>query len=288
MTVNRQVFMVGGASLTLAGQGHAQSHDPVTSFANVEQLHGGRLGIFALYTQTGRSLAYRADERFSLMSSFKGLLSAMILSDVAKGRDSLDAPVHYQPSDLIPVSPVTQANVARGTMTVGELCEAIMHRSDNTAANLLLRRSGGPARLTAFLRSIGDTVSRIDHYEGDLTGHPLPADSTTPRAVTEAVRQIMLGSVLPTSAQRQWEGWMAGNVVGRTRLRAGFPADWISGDRSGTGDGICNDFAFARRPAAAPLLLSVYYAAPGSELADQEAVLRKIARLVVQWLTPLG
>ncbi|WP_235511765.1 class A beta-lactamase [Sphingomonas sp. Leaf23] len=230
MTVNRRAFMVGSASLTLAGQGHAQSHDPVTSFANVEQLHGGRLGIFALDTQTGRSLAYRADERFKLMSSFKGLLSALILSDVAKGRDSLDAPVHYLPSDLMPVSPVTQANVARGMMSVGALCEAIMHRSDNTAANLLLRRSGGPARLTAFLRSIGDTVSRIDHYEGDLTGHPLPADSTSPRAVTKAVRQIMLGSVLPTFAQRQWEGWMAGNVVGRTRLRAGFPADWVSGD----------------------------------------------------------
>ncbi|WP_404713696.1 serine hydrolase [Sphingomonas sp. MMS24-J13] len=191
--------------------------------------------------------------------------------------------MRYGRSDLMDASPVTAANVGRGAMSVRELCEAIMYRSDNAAANLLMRRAGGPARLTAFLRSIGDRVTHVDNYEGQLSDQPLPADSSTPRAVTETMRQIMLGAALPASARQQWETWMEGNIVGRTRLRAVFPDNWIAGDRTGTGDGICNDFAFPRRPGTAPLLVSAYYTASGMDLSAQGAVLRDVARLVFTW-----
>ncbi|MGI4732405.1 MAG: class A beta-lactamase [Janthinobacterium lividum] len=284
--VGRRTFLFGSASLMIAAKGLVQADAHFTMLAALERRHGGRLGVFALDMQTGRSLEHRADEPFKLMSSFKGLLSALVLSDVSKGQDSLSSPVRYGPSDLVAASPVTQANVARGSMSVREMCEAIMYRSDNAAANLLMRRAGGPARLTAFLRSIGDRGTHIDNYEGHLTDQPLPADSSTPRAVAEAVRRIMLGPVLPVAARQLWESWMEGNIVGRSRLRASFPADWIAGDRTGTGDGICNDFAFARRPGVAPLLLSVYYTAPGLEMLDQEAVLRDVSRLVVTWQVP--
>ncbi len=100
------------------------------------------------------------------------------------------------------------------------------------------------------------------------------------------MRQIMLGAALPAGAKRQWQAWMVGNVVGRVRLRAAFPADWIAGDRTGTGDGICNDFAFAERPGTDPLLLSAYYTVPGMGLSAQEGVLRDVARLAVAWQDP--
>lgn len=287
-SISRRAVLAGSALLLLAGRGIASSRPGVGSLAALEQRHGGRLGVYALDVQTGRTLGYRADERFKLMSSFKGLLAAMVLSDVFQGRDRFEATVPYGPSDLMAASPVTRANVARGAMTVREMCEAIMYRSDNAAANLLMRRAGGPTRLTAFLRTIGDRETRIDNYEGHLTEQPLPADSSTPRAVIQTVRRIMLGSVLPPAGRRQWEAWMEGNVVGRSRLRASFPASWIGGDRTGTGDGICNDFAFAKRPGLAPLLLSAYYTAPGAEMAVQEAVLRDVASLVVAWQARRG
>lgn len=281
--VGRRAFLSSGAALMIAGTGHARADVGSASLAELERRHGGRLGVYVLDTQTGRTLRYRADEPFKLMSSFKGFLSAFVLSNVSKGRDSLDSPVRYGPSDLLPASPVTLANVARGSMSVREMCEAIMYRSDNAAANLLLRRTGGPAGLTAFLRSTGDLVTRIDNYEGHLTDRPLPADSSTPRAVTENVRRIMLGPVLPTAERRLWESWMEGNIVGRSRLRASFPDNWIAGDRTGTGDDICNDFAFAKRPGIAPLLLSAYYTNAALELRDQEAVLRDVSAAVVTW-----
>lgn len=281
--VDRRVVLAAGGWLLIAGTGSVRTDRAAASLAALERRHGGRLGVCASDTHTGRTLRYRADEPFKLMSTFKALLSTLVLTDVAKGRDDLDAVVRIGPGDLMAASPVTQANLARGSMRVRELCEAIMHRSDNAAANLLMRRTGGPARLTAFLRSVGDRVTRIDHYEGGLTDQPLPADSSTPRAMTETMRRIMLGPVLPLAERRLWEGWMAGNVVGRARLRACFPSDWIAGDRTGTGDGICNDCAFARRPGVAPLLVSAFYTAPSLQMPDQEAVLREVSRIVVIW-----
>ena len=282
-SVGRRTFLSASAAVMIAGTGHARTNLGAASLGELERRYGGRLGVYALNMQTGRTLGHRADEPFKLMSSFKGLLSALVLANVSKGRDSLNSPVRYGPSDLMAASPVTQANVARGSMSVREMCEAIMYRSDNAAANLLMRRAGGPKGLTTFLRSIGDRVTRIDNYEGHLTDRPLPADSSTPRAVTETARRIMLGPVLPITERRLWESWMEGNIVGRSRLRASFPANWIAGDRTGTGDGICNDFAFAKRPGIAPLLLSAYYTAPGLEMPDQEAVLRDVSGVVITW-----
>jgi beta-lactamase class A len=120
-------------------------------------------------------------------------------------------------------SPVTQANVARESTIVRKMYEAIMYRNNNAAANLLMRRSGGPASLPTLLRSIGDRVTRIDDYEGHVTERPLPADSSASRAIIETVRRIISSPVLPIAERRLWESWMEGNIVRRSRLRASLP-----------------------------------------------------------------
>ena len=279
---SRRAVLIGGAA-TLASLAAPAPAGDAEGIATLERQHGGTLGVFALDLHTHRTLAYRADQRFKLQSTFKGLLAALVLADVSRGTERLDAIVKFSKADLLPASPVTEAAVERGELTVRELCEAIMYRSDNAAANLLMRRCGGSQRLTAFVRSLGDKETRVDHYEGHLEGNPPADDTTTPRAIVHTARRLLLGATLPPDARAQLEAWMAGNVVGRSRLRAAFPPEWHAGDRTGTGDGICNDYAFARRPAKAPLIVSAYYAAPGADLADQEAVLRAVGRAVVQW-----
>jgi beta-lactamase class A len=76
---------------------------------------------------------------------------------------------------------------------------------------------------------------------------------------------------------------MAGNEVGRSRLRAAFPTDWTAGDRTRTGNGYCNDYAFVRRPGKPPLVMSAYFEAPGMTLAKQEAVLRQVGAIILAW-----
>ena len=262
-----------------AAPARASGNDAI---ASIERRRGGRLGVFVLETGTGRTLAHRADERFLLASTFKGILAAMVLSRVDAGRDDLDQPVRFSASDLVETSPVTVANAAAGSMTVGALCAAILRRSDNTAANLLLRRVGGPASLTDYARALGDAVTRFDRYE-PVGGWSGARDTTTPRAIAGLARTTVLGNVLRPTSRAFLQAGMRTNVPGRTRLRASFPPTWTTADRTGTEDGICNDYAIVRRPHLSPLVVAAYHDAPDLDLPAQEAVLRDVGGAVVAW-----
>ena len=157
--------LIAGTSVLLAVRAATAFACEAAPIAAIEARHGGRLGVFVLDTGSGRTLAHRADERFLLCSTFKGVLAALVLSRVDAGRDNLANGVPYGERDLLPPSPVTGAHVREGTLTVGALCEAILLVSDNAAANLLLARVGGPPALTAFARTLGDAVTRFDRYE---------------------------------------------------------------------------------------------------------------------------
>ena len=274
--LTRRSLTTGLTALLTAGAA------PASEIAGIERAHGGRLGVFVLNTGSGATLAYRADERFVLQSTFKGILAAMVLARVDAGDDRLRSRVQYGAHDIVVASPVTQAHLPDGEMTVGALCQAILERSDNTAANLLLARVGGPAALTAYARGLGDRVTRFDRYEpiGPKSGD---MDTTTPRAIAVLARTVLLGPSLQPATRAQLEGWMALNVVGRTRLRAAFPKDWAACDRTGTADGICNDYALARPPGRGPLVMAAYYEAPDMALSAQEAVLREVGSAIVRW-----
>lgn len=252
--------------------------------ADIERRYGGRLGVFAVDTGSGRTLAYRADERFLMCSTFKGILAAQVLSRVDAGKESLERQVRYTGKDLIFTSPVTRANVAQGAMSVGELCRAAIEVSDNTAAILLMRSAGGPEALTRFVRSLGDNVTRSDRYEPNSNKYDGLLDTTTPRAITTTVSRILLGDALSPQTRRQLEQWMASCKPGLNRIRAALPADWVAADRPGTSvEEETNDYAIVRPPARAPLLIAAYYDAPGLSMDLREAVLREAGHAFVKW-----
>jgi beta-lactamase class A len=252
--------------------------------ADIERRNSGRLGVFAIDTGSGRTLTHRADERFLMCSTFKGLLAAQVLSRVDAGKEDLARLVRYTEKDLVFTSPVTKAHVAQGAMSVGALCQAIVEVSDNTAAVLLMRSAGGPAGLTQFVRGLGDTVTRSDRYEPESNKYSGVLDTTTPRSITTSASKILLGNVLNPQSRAQLENWMMTCTPGLNRLRAALPPDWIAGDRPGTSvEEETNDYALVRPPGRAPLLIAAYYDAPALAMPAREAVLREVGAAFVKW-----
>ena len=259
-------------------------HAAESPFADIERRNGGRLGVFAIDSGSGRTLSHRADERFLMCSTFKGLLAAQILARVDSGAERLDRLIHYTEKDLIFTSPVTQANVTRGAMPIDSLCRAILVESDNTAASWLMRDGGGPAALTRFVRGLGDTVTRSDRYEPDSNRSHGELDTTTPRAVVTTARRLLLGDVLSAESRALLERGMTDCKPGLNRIRAVLPAGWQAADRPGTSiESETNDYALVRPPGRAPLLIAAYYDAPGVSMDAREAVLREAGTAFVQW-----
>jgi len=256
--------------------------DLAGTLAALEKRIDARLGVAVLDTATGRSWGYRADERFPMCSTFKALACGAVLARVDEGKERLDRRVRYTAGDLVTHSPVTKERVGDG-MTVAEICEATMTLSDNTAANLILDGMGGPAALTAFVRSLGDSVTRLDRRETELnTAIPGdPRDTTTPAAMAGSLRALAVGDRLSAASREQFNAWMVATRTGDARLRAGFPKDWRVGDKTGTGAyGTANDVAVIWPPGRKPLVVSAYVTQSKASLDDRNAVIADVGRAV--------
>ena len=181
------------------------SPQPLEQIKISESQLAGRVGYVEMDLASGRTLAaWRASERFPLMSTFKVLLCGAVLARVDAGDEQLDRRIHYRQQDLVDYSPVSEKHLADG-MTVGELCAAAITMSDNSAGNLLLKSVGGPAGLTAFLRQIGDNVTRLDRWETELN-EALPGDvrdTTTPASMATTLRKLLTTPSLSARSQQQ-------------------------------------------------------------------------------------
>lgn len=266
---DRRTVLGGGIALALAACiARGKDSPPGTDFSDalrrIEGAAGGRLGVFVLDPARGQRFGWRADERFAHCSSFKLSLAAMVLAKAGNGEADLAEVLHWKQADLLPTSPVTSASPDRA-LPVEELARAALVTSDNTAANVLLRRFGGPLELTRFWRSLGDDVSRLDRYEPELNEVPqgTELDTTTPRAMAGTLASLLLGDALPQEGRTTLREWMVDVKTGLERIRAGFPDNWVAGDKTGTGIGderhTYVDLAFGGPAGRPPLIVASYF-----------------------------
>lgn len=281
--------MFGGAIAGIASQAFgAQAAAPAGALENelaaIEAQAGGRLGVAMLDTANGQTRGWRMHERFPMCSTFKLLLASAVLTRKDRGKEDLARKVVYTQAQVVSYSPLSGPRAGGEGMTVAELCEAALTRSDNTAANLLLESIGGPPALTAFARGIGDPLTRLDRNETTLNeaipGDP--RDTTTPAAMLADMRALLLGERLSAGSREQLIAWLVANKTGDARLRAGLPKDWRVGDKTGTGDrGTANDIAIIWPAGRAPLLVTTYLTgATHASPAQRDAAIAKVGAWV--------
>lgn len=296
----RRTVVTAGGLLALEALAAPAFGDSLTvsdpRFGELEQQlgPGGRLGFYALDVGSGRTLAHRADERFALCSTFKLLLAAAVLRQVDTGELELSHEVRFGRADIVEPAPAALAALAAhadakgaGAMTVEDLCAAVIVEGDNTAANLLMPLVMGAEGLTYFLRARGDAITRLDRPEPDLNANlpDDPRDTTTPAAIVATMRRLLLGDVLAPSSRQRLVDWMIACKTGTTRLRAGLPAGWRCGDKTGAGgNGAVNDIAIVYPPSGGPLLLACYLSGGTVDTDTRHAVHRKAAAIAAERL----
>lgn len=294
MDIDRRGLMAGAAALTIAGCAGPRQVLPSVSanaaLAALEARVGGRLGACVLDTASGRMTGHRYGELFGMCSTFKLALAGAVLHLADKGRLNPSAELRYTEADMVPHAPVTGPNLAKGAMRIIELAEATQKTSDNVAANLLIRHMGGPAAVTALLRSWGDDVTRLDRYETEMNNVPPgeERDTTTPRAFAQTMARLLTTDrILSPASRALLIQWMVDTTTGGKRIRAGLPASWGSGDKTGSANSPnynnkTNDVAIFWPPARMPVIVTAYYESDGKYLQtrDQDqAVLADVGRI---------
>jgi beta-lactamase class A len=283
MKLDRRTLLLGFAAAPLAAPAPAQVAGAREAFAALRERlgPGGRLGVAAL-DSAGRTV-FDADSRYAMCSTFKLPLAAAMLEGAQSGRWTLAEELAFGEAELLDHAPVVRGNIAAGRLSIEALCAAAIEVSDNSAANILLRKLGGPAALTAYVRNHGDRETRLDRTEPELnTNLPDdPRDTTTPAAMLRLARSILFGDRLSQPNRIKLATWMARSPTGRNRLRAGLPAAWRMGDKTGTGaNGAHNDVLFALPPNQPPLVIACFISGGDATPEVRSEIHASVARFI--------
>ncbi len=275
-----------GLALGLSMATAAFAETPVDALrgtvARIEEQLGARVGLSLLDTGSGWSWAHREDELFLMNSTVKVPVCAAILARSDAGTLSLSDSLPVREADLVPYAPVTETRVG-GTMTLDELCLAAIDKSDNVAANILMEHLGGPEAVTQFFRSVGDPTSRLDRLEPELNSFAPgdERDTTSPAAMSETLRALLLGDMLSPQARGQLAEWMRHGGVTGALLRAEAEDDWLILDKSGSGGHTRNLVAVIQPEGEAPWIATMFISDTDAEFEVRNKALKDLGRAVV-------
>lgn len=233
----------------------------------------GALGVGLMNLESGQTFTLNGERRFPMQSVFKLPLAATALAEVDARRLRLDEPVVLTKEQLSTrYSPIAEGYPTRRDYTLDEMLVAAITDSDNTAADVLMKRIGGPGAVTAWLVSKHVTEIRVDRYERELQpevyGLPSfrpewrlrsayaaafnaappavrlahmraymadPRDTATPRGMVEFLQALDRGELISPASTRRLLQLMSQTKRGGQRIRDGLPKDAFLAHRPGTG-----------------------------------------------------
>jgi beta-lactamase class A len=213
------------------------------------------LGVSAIHLESGKRVSVRGSARFPMGSVYQFPIGLTVLKRVDAGTLDLNSEVTIQPRDFAPGwSPIRdQANGKPVTLTIGQLLEAMVKMSDNTASDALLKLVGGPSLVTARLVELNAPPIRVDrsetqmsvdlhapngvdHYAAD------PRDTATPDAMADLFVTFWNKSdgLSPNSHALLLEH-MTKSTTGPRKLRSILPSGWTLAHKTGSMPGTSND-----------------------------------------------
>ncbi|MEN5361700.1 class A beta-lactamase [Brevundimonas intermedia] len=286
--------LIGGAgALALVGcyprRDEPQAEEAPQPFLlnDLEERHGGRLGVAALDVGSQRRVSWRGQERFAFCSTFKAFLAVATLERVQREEEQLDRAVPVTRADMIPHAPVTEKAIG-GTLTIRELMQAAVEVSDNPAANILIREMGGIAVWRSWWPTFGDTTTVISRLEPDLnTALPNdPRDTCLPDQTIANIRELAFSDRLTPEHDQLISGWMIASPTGPNRIKAGVPQVWTVAHKTGTGsNGVTNDIGMLTPVSGSPVLLAAYFTGAPEATDDQrDAVIAEATRRALKAL----
>jgi len=248
-----------------------------------------------------------------------------ILDQVDSGRLRLDQKVKITMSDLAVFhQPIRERVVANGAVeeTIQSLMEQAITASDNTANDSLLRTAGGPEAVRNFIerkklgkirfgpgeRLMQSQIAGLSWQQEYSIGRRFytarsalprerrqaaleayladPVDGAAPEAIANALARLAKGELLSPASTRLLLGMMERTKSGPNRLKAGVPAGWRFGHKTGTGQELdplstgYNDIGIMTAPDGTRYAVVVMIASTTSPIPARMAMMQAVSRAV--------
>ena len=281
----------------------------------------GVVGLSATHIESGRTISLRGTESFPMASAFKLPVAVQIMSLVDEGKLTLEKMIPLGPVDLHPGSgKLSELFFHPGvSLSVSNLMELMLVISDNTAADIMLREAGGPAVVTARMKTLGLNGIRIDRstallisaFQGAKNIPPEsdwnrdmwdklyeavperehmaarraetrdPRDTSTPDDMTRLLVRLWKKDALTPQSSATLLDVMDRCQSGKSRIKGMLPLVTPVAHKTGSLGGIVNDVGIITLPGdAGHVALSVFTKASGKPEEFSEKAIAEIARTV--------
>jgi beta-lactamase class A len=280
-----------------------------------------RLTVAFMDLENAEVWSHYGDTPMPMQSVFKAPLGAAVLSEVDAGRLSLDETLVIGEGDLSPqLSAISSAWPAAYSYTVRELLVRAVRDSDNTAADVLMKRIGGPGAVTAWLSGKRIRGIRVDRYEREIQmeiaglasfrpawkdAAPIaavpepqrraaleafladPRDTTTTHGMIDFLSRLAAGDLLSKPSSQLLLQIMGESRTGPGRIAAGLPEGSRLAHKTGTArpdlglSPVVNDVGIATLPNGRRYAIAILMSGCRAQLADCEQVLAQVTRVLI-------
>lgn len=268
---------------------HAQLREQIARIASQAQ---GRVGVACSLPGKALDCGYHADEPLPMQSVYKLPISMAMLHAVEQGRFTLDQKLHFVPSKMIGPTEYSPLRDEHPHGAVDDSIEDLIHRaatqSDNVAADVVLRAAGGPAAVTAYMRSLGISGIVIRDPEGRMTRDERLQYRNTAEARSLAVLLRILADRSPLTPEdtQMLLRFMTETHSADHRLRALLPPGTPSADKTGTAGqnritvNATNDIALVTLPDGRRLAIAVLITDAKTPFAVREQVIAQVGQAI--------
>ena len=266
----------------------------VESFARLAQQTDGTTGVAVQRIGGGDAMMLNAGTGFPMASTFKISVAGAIFSLIDSGKLTLDRMIAVDPALIVPSDGIADQLPHPGvSLSVHNLLELMLTRSDNTATNVLSETVGGPAAVTAWLRSIGITGMQVDRDTRRVRPDGTPFDlattnNSTPEAMLKLLLAIRAGKAVSAASTRALIEIMERCHTGEARLKGLLPPGTVVAHKTGTLRDVANDVGFVTLPNGNQFAIAIFVKGDSKGPRTQDRVIAEIARAAYDYFLLLG
>jgi len=302
-----------------ASQAPAAATRLEAAFATLAKQTDGTVGVAVQRIGGGPVYTLNAGQTFPMASTFKIAVAGAVLARIDKGELKLDTMVTVDPAVWVQSAGITEQMKHPGVaLSVHNLLELMLTRSDNTATDVMVAQAGGPAAVTAWLRKVGVTggqrvdadTARLIYRALDITPGPGsfkdnidrafaadpskrdmdqkrtpnipfnndPRDASTPEAMVQLLAVIQSGKALSASSTKVLIEIMERCITGEKRLKGLLPQGTVVAHKTGTLMSIANDVGIVTMPDGSKFAIAAFVKSDTKGIDTQERVIAEVAR----------
>ena len=258
------------------------------------------VGVSIIGNNGKDTISLNGEKHFPMQSVFKFHIALAVLSEIDKGKLSLDQKIEIGKDDLLPEdfwSPLRDENPNGGSFTIERLIQYSVSHSDNTACDVLIRLIGTPKTVEEYIKknNIQDIQITFTEAEMQAKWENMFQNWTTPKAASETLKMFYenKNNLLSKSSYDFFWKTNKETTTGKSRIKGQLPKETIvahktgwSGTNKETGiTAAVNNIGIVFLPNGKYFIISVFVSESKENFDTNEKIIADIAKSTYDFYT---